>query len=122
MKKLFGDCAFHRIDGDERLVVFFLHELNDAVALGIEGVVLAHTDVLARVVLRAALTDDDVASNGCLTTENLHSESLTCGLTTVLGTTDAFLVCHIFLFFSGYYMMMLSITTLLRYWRWPFEV
>ena len=122
MKKLFGDCAFHRDDGDERLVVFLLHELHDAITLGVEGVVLAHTNVLARVVLGAALTDDDVASDGCLSTENFHSESLTCGLATVLGTTDAFFVCHISSVFSGFYMMMLSMTTLLKYWRWPLEV
>ena len=77
-KTLFDDFALHRVDGDERLVVFLFHELNDAVALGIEGVVLAHTDVLARVVLGAALTHDDVACDGCLSTENLHSESLAC--------------------------------------------
>ena len=121
-KKLFGDCAFHWDDGDERLVVFFLLELNDAVAQGIEGVVFTHADILARVVLRATLTDDDVASDGCLSTENLNSESLASGLTTVLGTTDAFLVCHIFSVFFGFYITMLSITTLLKYWRWPLVV
>ena len=78
MKKLFGDYTFNGVDRDERLVVFFLHELHDAVTFGIEGVVFAHTDILTRVVLGAALTHDDVASNGCLSTENLNSESLTC--------------------------------------------
>ena len=77
-KTLFNDFASHWDDGDKRLVVFFLHELNDAVAFGIEGVILAHTDVLAGVVLGATLTNDDVASDSCLSTENLNSESLTC--------------------------------------------
>ena len=87
--------TFNGKDGDERFAFALLLEFDDAVTQGIQGVILAHADILARIVLRAALTNDDVASNGGLSTEKFHSESLTSGLTTVLGTTNAFFVCHI---------------------------
>ena len=94
MKNLFRDCCFNGEDGDVGSTFLLLSELDDAVTQCIQSVILAHTDVLARIVLRASLTNDDVASNSGLTTEKFHSESLTGGLTTVLGTTNAFFVCH----------------------------
>lgn len=115
MKNLFSDCCFDREDGDVASAFLLFLELDDTVTQCIQSVILAHTDVLAGIVLRAALTDDDVASNGGLTTEKFHSESLTGGLTTVLGTTNAFFVCHFFKFFRVYYSVMFSIWILLRY-------
>ena len=115
MKNLFRDCCFNGEDGDVGSTFLLLSELDDAVTQCIQSVILAHTDVLARIVLRASLTNDDVASNSGLTTEKFHSESLTGGLTTVLGTTNAFFVCHFFKFFRVYYSVMFSIWILLRY-------
>ena len=107
--------TFNGKDRDEGLAFFLLLEFDDAITQCIQSVILAHTDVLAGIVLRAALTNDDVASDGGLSTEKFHSESLTSGLTTVLGTTYTFFVCHISLVFSGFYSVMLSIWILLRY-------
>ena len=75
---LFGDFGFDGKDVDEGLAFALLLELHDAVALRIQRVVFAHADVLARIVLGAALANDDVARDGCLSTEKFHSESLTC--------------------------------------------
>ena len=99
--------TFNGKDGDEGLALFLLLEFDDAVTQCIQSVILAHTDILAGIVLRAALTS--------LSTEKFHSESLTSGLTTVLRTTNAFFVCHSFLCFSGFYSVMFSIWILLRY-------
>ncbi len=94
--------SFDGKDGDKGFAFFLLLEFDNAVTQRIQCVILAHTDILAGIVLRAALTNDDVASNGSLSTEKFHSESLTSGLTTVLRTTNAFFVCHSFLCFSGF--------------------
>ena len=115
MKNLFRDCCFDREDGNIGPSFLLLLELDDTITQCIQRVIFAHADVLAGIVFRAALTDDDVASNGGLTTEKFHSESLTGGLTTVLGTTNTFFVCHFFKFFRVYYSVMFSIWILLRY-------
>ena len=107
--------TFNGKDGDKGLAFFLLLEFDNAVTQCIQSVILAHTDILAGIVLRAALTNDDVASDSSLSTEKFHSESLTSGLTTVLRTTNAFFVCHSFLCFSGFYSVMFSIWILLRY-------
>ena len=69
--------TFNRKDGDIGSAFSLLLELDDAVTQGVQGVILAHADILARIVLRAALTDDDVTSDSGLSTEKFHSESLT---------------------------------------------
>ena len=56
----------------------------------IECVITTHADILAGIVLRATLAHDDVASYAVLTTKNLHTESLSCGLAAVLRTTYTF--------------------------------
>lgn len=48
-------------------------ELHHAVDEGVQGVILAHTHVLAGVVGRAALADDDVAGDALLTAKNLNT-------------------------------------------------
>lgn len=83
-------------DGDEGLVVGLLDELDSAVDEGEEGVVLAHAYVEAWVVYGAALTDDDVASLGSLAAEEFEAKSFAFRVTAVLGTADAFLMCHFF--------------------------
>lgn len=57
--------------------------------------VFTHTDIFAGVVYSTALADQDVASFGDLTAEEFNAKSFTFGFTTVLGTTDSFLMCHL---------------------------
>lgn len=80
---------------DEVTVEFTLDfELDDAVNESVEGVVLAHADVFARVELGAALANNDAACvDGCIA-ENLDAEALSLGIATVAGRAAAFLVCH----------------------------
>ncbi len=48
-------------------------EFDDTVTQSEQGVILAHADVFAGVVDSTSLADDDVASFGELTTENLQT-------------------------------------------------
>jgi len=59
--------------GDVRSILIGFLEFDDAVAQGKQGVVFAHTDILARVVDGASLADDDVTSFGNLTTEDFQT-------------------------------------------------
>lgn len=88
---LFGQ----RGDAYIRFAFAFLAERHRAVYQCEQRVVLAHADVLARVVHRAALTDDDVASLCELTAEQFDAEPFAFRLAAVLGTTYTFLVCHV---------------------------
>ena len=63
----------HRYVG---LVVTFLAERHYAVDQRKERVVLADADIVARVVHRTALADEDVARFGNLTAEEFYSQSL----------------------------------------------
>ena len=75
-----------------------LHALGEdqvTVALREQRVVLAATDVLAGMELRAALAHDDVASLHVLAGELLHAQSLCVGIAAVTGGTKTFLVCHV---------------------------
>ena len=47
--------------------------MNDTVTECIKGMISAHADILARIVHRAALTDDDIAGNAFLSTKNLNT-------------------------------------------------
>ena len=53
----------------------FLIEVNIAIGLGVDGVILAHVDVVTRVPLGATLADDDVACDDDLTAEFLDAET-----------------------------------------------
>ena len=57
--------------------------------LGEQGVVLAAADVQARMDLRAALTDKDVARRNGLAVRALNAKALGLGVTAVLGRTYA---------------------------------
>ena len=72
-EQLFSDLTFNGKDRDEGFAFFFLLELDDAVTQGVQGVILAHADILAGVVSRTALADDDVAGDALLTAENLNA-------------------------------------------------
>ena len=69
-------------------------ELYSAVNQSIEGVVLAHANILAGTMLGTALTADDVTGLGKLTTKNLHAEAFAFALAAVLRTADTFFMCH----------------------------
>ena len=58
----------HRDNRHEGLVVAFLLESDDTVDEGEQGVILAHSDVLTRIVDGSPLTDEDVAGFAILTT------------------------------------------------------
>ena len=83
------------------LAARLLAELDRTVDQREERVVLAHADVLARIVYRTALTNDDVTCLCELTAEQFHAESLAFRLTAVLRTTYTFLVCHFSSVFKG---------------------
>ena len=53
-------------------------ELNGSVNKCIERIVLTHSNVIACVVLRTTLTNDNVTSQNLLTAEDLHAKSLRC--------------------------------------------
>ena len=56
--------------------------------------ILAHAHVLTGMMPGPTLTNDDVACDDFLSTENLDAKALAMRFASVLGTTDAFLVCH----------------------------
>src|SRR5690242_19756671 len=69
-------------------------ELHVALDEREQGVVTAATDAVARVEVRAALADDDLAGVDELAAVALHAEALGVGVPTVLGRGRALLVCH----------------------------
>ena len=83
-------------NADVRFSGGLLAEVHLAVHQGEEGVVLAHTHVLAGIVHRAPLTYDDIARFGELAAKELHAQPLAFRLTAVLRATYSFLVCHFF--------------------------
>jgi hypothetical protein len=88
-------CLFSVGDnGDKRAVLTAFVELHNAVAKSVESVVLAHTDVAARVVDGTTLTDDNVTGDAGLSAEDFNAQTFAFGFTTVTGTTDTFFVSH----------------------------
>ena len=67
--------ALNRDDVNVRTILSLLLEFHDAVCKCEQSVVFAHAYIVTRIVLCAALTNDDVACDDCLSTENFHSES-----------------------------------------------
>ena len=78
-----------RVNGNLLAVLTQALETNNALNLGEQGVVLAAADVQARMDLRAALTDKDVARRNGLTVRTLDAQALGLGITAVLGRTYA---------------------------------
>lgn len=60
-------------DADKRAVLTAFVELHNTIYKGVEGVILTHTNVLARIVDGATLTDDDITGDAFLTTEYLDA-------------------------------------------------
>ena len=56
--------------------------------------VLAHANVLARIVHGTSLANQNVARLGKLTAEKFHADTLAYGFPTELGAPYPFFVCH----------------------------
>ena len=78
-----------------------LIELYFAVGEGEEGEISSATDVVTRVVLCAALTQDDVAGHYCLPAKFLHAESLAVAVATISGSALSFFVSHCYVLPKG---------------------
>ena len=83
-----------REDGNVRTILSALVELNGTVTESIEGMVLAHAYILARVVDGATLTDDDVTCDTMLAAKDFDAKTFAFGFATVTGTTDTFFMSH----------------------------
>ena len=83
------------LDVNIGFVIGLLAEHNCTVNQCEQGVILADSDVVAGVMLGSTLTYDDIAGDDFLTAEDLDAKALAMGFASVLGTTDAFLVCHV---------------------------
>lgn len=90
-------CLSHWYNAHRATVSTTLLELYGSVNQCIQGIILADTYILTRIMTSTALTYNHITSDALLTTEYLYTESLCCRLTTVLRTADTFFMCH-FLF------------------------
>jgi hypothetical protein len=82
------------LDRNEGFTAGFLVKANDSVNLGVKGVILTYVYVISGIVTGSPLPNDDIPSQGCLTSENFNAESFRFRLPSVLGTTYTFFVCH----------------------------
>src|SRR5262249_2373341 len=76
-------------------------ELDLAVHRAEQRVIRAHAHVRARVHLRAALTNEDVAGQNRFAAEALHTEPLGVGLAAVTSAAACLFVCHESVFLRG---------------------
>lgn len=93
-RQLFGSLSFgfHRINADGTAILTPSFESNLTGYFCIDGVVLAHANVLTHVETGAALTDDDGAGSYQLTVMGFGSHALCVGITAVVGRTGPFLM------------------------------
>src|SRR5689334_966613 len=91
---LFGGLRRQRRDRDEGPAVRRGVIADGALDLGEERVVAAHIDVLAGVVLGAALADDNVAGHHDLAAELLDAEAAAARIAPVARGAAGFLVRH----------------------------
>jgi hypothetical protein len=70
-------------------------EFNGASCECEQGVILAATDIVTWVEVRAALANNDFACVDQLATETLHTKALGIGVATVAGAGSTFLMCHV---------------------------
>src|ERR1700723_1148558 len=70
-------------------------KFHRALSFGEQGVIGTDADVHAGTILRAALTDQNVAREHILTAEFLDAQSLRMRIATVASTATSFFVCHI---------------------------
>src|SRR5690349_5905204 len=88
-----GGFGLGRDDRDDATAAAFL-EVHLARGAGVDRVVLADAGAEARLELRAALADDDLATGDGLTGEDLHAEALGVGVAAVAAGAEAFLMSH----------------------------
>ena len=72
----------------------FLRELHDAFDAGIERVVLSAKDTGAWMNFRTALADNDLSGKCVLSIGDFHAQTLTSRVTSELGRTTCFFMCH----------------------------
>src|SRR5687768_5727023 len=93
-KELLGERQSLTRDDVDDLAAALAAELHRTGLECEQGVVAAAADAAARVEVRAALADDDLARVDELAAEALHAEALGVGVAAVLGGRGALLVCH----------------------------
>ena len=71
----------------------FCLKTDDAVDLGVKGVILADTDVGAGMEVSAALPDENIAREDKLTVSTLGPQTLGFAFTTVAGASYALFMC-----------------------------
>lgn len=84
-------CRYNRYI---RTVLLTFAEYYRTVYQSEQRVVFTHTYVLTRVMYCTSLTYQNVSGFGILTTENFDTQSFAFRFTTVLRTTNTFLMCH----------------------------
>ena len=84
-------CRYNRYI---RTVLLTFAEYYRTVYQSEQRVVFTHTYVLTRVMYCTSLTYQDISGLGILTTENFDTQSFAFRFTTVLRTTNTFLMCH----------------------------
>lgn len=78
----------------ESLVVAAFFEFNHTISQSENGKVFTNANILARMINSTTLTNDDVASNGRLTTVDLYTKALALRIAAVLYRTFTFFMCH----------------------------
>lgn len=101
--KVCFSVLFERNHGYVGFIVLPFTKLNHSIAHCEEGMVFPDAHAFGGMVTGAALADNDITGNGDLATEDLNAESFAVRFASVLGTTDAFLVCHGELVLMGAY-------------------
>lgn len=81
------------VNADALLVLCELLEFNLTVGKSKQSVVGTAADILAGMDVRTALSDNDIAGGYALTVRFFHTEALCLAVTSVLGGTDALLMC-----------------------------
>jgi hypothetical protein len=82
---LFSGLELARLDADENTAVSLGLELDLSLDGSEDRVVPAHADARSRMLLRSALTDDDVAGYDVLATRLFDAKAPALGITTVAG-------------------------------------
>lgn len=93
--KNFLSTCFDCIHRNKGLITFSLPEFNRTVRKREQRIVSANTYILARMILRTTLTNEDIAGNRGLTTVDLYPQPLAVRVAAVLYTTFTFFVSHI---------------------------
>lgn len=84
----------HRDDAHVGTVVFLFAEFHYAVSQSKQRVVFSDSHIGTGVVLRTALTNNDVASDASLTSENFNAQSFRVRFPSVFGATYTFFMSH----------------------------